>query len=37
MADMMAQADIVNNMVLAHEIALDADFKLEKPEPPAGR
>lgn len=34
---MMSASNIVNNMMLAHEIALDEDFRIEKPEPAEGR
>ena len=33
----MSTSNIVNNMMLAHEIALDEDFRIEKPEPAEGR
>lgn len=35
--DLMAAANGVKNMSLAHEIAVDANFKLEKVEPPVSR
>ena len=35
--DLMSAANGVKNMSLAHEIAVDANFKLEKIEPPQKR
>lgn len=35
--EIMAAADGVKNMALAHEIAVDTNFKLEKLEPPENR
>ena len=37
MDELMSTSNIVNNMMLAHEIALDEDFRIEKPEPAEGR
>lgn len=34
---MMEASNIANNMMLAHEIALDEDFRIEKPQPAEGR
>ena len=35
--EIMAAADGMKNMALAHEIAVDTNFKLEKLEPPENR
>jgi hypothetical protein len=35
--EIMTAANGVNNMALAHEIAVDKDFKLQKLEPPDNR
>ena len=35
--EMMNASNLVTNMKLAHEIAVDDDFELEQPQPTPGR